>query len=289
MRQIIGHVVLLVLLAGGNTFAQQQTLPTSQPNLVQILIEDVKPGHDADHARTEAGWPAAFEKAKLPYYSLGLVALTGRSQAWFLVPFDSHKAMGDALKRMNDDPVLAPEMARLSRADAEHVTDVRSVVLSARKELSHGEFPDTARQRFWDITIFRVKPGHEADFVSAAKVYGTATARIAPGLKYRVYEVMAGLPSPTYVVFSSVASYDEFDKMQSDGEALMKGMTKEEQDTLQKFSTDALINSETHRFRLDPEMSYVPAEVRAQDPDFWMKKSPAKKPVATTGQKKTPR
>ncbi len=289
MRQITGHVALFVFLAGGHAFAQQQALPTSQPNLVQVIIEEVKPGHEADHARTEAGWPAAFEKAKLPYYSLGLVALTGRSQAWFLVPFDSHKAMGDALKRMNDDPVLAPELARLSRADAEHVTEMRSLVLSARKELSRGEFPDTAKQRFWDVTIFRVKPGHETDFVAAAKMYGTASGRVAPDNRYRVYEVTAGMPSPTYLVFSSVRSFDEFDKMQADGDALMKGMTKEEQDALQKFSSEALVNSETYRFRLDPEMSYVPAEVRAQDPDFWMKKSPAKKPVATTGQKKTRR
>ena len=46
---------------------------------------------------------------------------------------------------------------------------------------------------------------------------------------------------------------------------------------LQKFGADAVINEETYRFRLDPEMSYVPNEVKAQDPGFWIPKKPAPK------------
>ena len=60
-----------------------------------------------------------------------------------------------------------------------------------------------------------------------------------------------------------------------------KGMTKEEQATLQKFSTEGLINVETQRFRLDPNMCYVPKDVRAQDPAFWMPKKPVMKAPST--------
>jgi len=97
-----------------------------------------------------------------------------------------------------------------------------------------------------------------------------------------VYEVTAGMPGPTYLIFSSMVNFGEVDKMMTAGEATMKGATPEEMAALQKFSTDALISAETFRFRLDPEMSYVPKEVRAQDPDFWMpKKQPApKKPTS---------
>src|SRR5206468_5952331 len=76
--------ILAVFLVGGQLLGQG--LPTSQPNMLQIFREEVKVGHEADHSKTEAGWPAAFEKAKFPYFSLGLVALTGTSEAWFLVP-----------------------------------------------------------------------------------------------------------------------------------------------------------------------------------------------------------
>src|SRR5206468_1508122 len=175
--------ILAVFLVGGQLLGQG--LPTSQPNMLQIFREEVKVGHEADHSKTEAGWPAAFEKAKFPYFSLGLVALTGTSEAWFLVPYESNQVMGDALRRQSDDPVLSAELARLSRADAEHITSVRSILASARKDLTRGAFPDPGKQRFWEVTMFRVRPGHEEAFTAAAKAYGAAAGRSAPNTAYR--------------------------------------------------------------------------------------------------------
>jgi hypothetical protein len=264
------------LLAFAST-ALAQSLPTSQPNILQIFREEVKVGHAADHVKVEAGWPAAFEKAQSPYTYIALVAMTGTPEAWFVSPFESHEAMADSLKR-EDEPTLAAELARLQKADAEHITTGRSILAMARKDLSRGAFPETAKQRFYEVTIFRVRPGHSRGFEAAAKAYGAAAGRGAPGTSYRVYEVMAGMPSPTYLVFSSVTSYGAFDKAMADDQATMKAATEEEMGTLQKFLAEGLVNSETIRFRLDPVMSYVPKDVRAQDPAFWMPKpkAPAK-------------
>jgi len=153
----------------------------------------------------------------------------------------------------------------------------------ARKELSYGAYPDTARQRFYDITIFRVRPGHSREFEAAAKAYGAAAKRGAPDTSYRVYEVLAGMPGPTFLVFSSVASFGEFDKDTADQAAVGKAMTEEERNLVEKFSAEGLIETETIRFRLDPTMSYVSKEIRAQDPAFWMPKpavNAAAKPAA---------
>lgn len=270
-RQLL--FIMLLLGIAGSAFAQG--LPTTQPNVLMIIREEVKVGHGADHAKTEAGWPAAFEKAKFPYYYLAYVSLTGQPEAWFVAPFESHAALGDSMKRENDDPVLAAELERLSREDAAHINGTRTLHCAARKDLSYGAFPDIAKQRFWEITIFHMKPGHEASFVAAAKAYGAAAGRAAPGTSYRVYEVVAGIPGPTYVIFSSVGSFGEFDKMTTDGEATMKGLTAEERATLQKFTTEGLVKAETQRFRLDPAMSYVPGTARSQDPGFWTPKKPS--------------
>jgi len=266
-----------LLLAFAST-ALAQSLPTSQPNILQIFREEVKVGHAADHAKIEAGWPAAFEKAQSPYTYIALVAMTGLPEVWFVSPFESHEAMADSFKR-EDEPTLAAELARLQKADAEHITSGRSILATARKDLSRGAFPETAKQRFYEITILRVRPGHERGFEAAAKAYGAAAGRGAPETSFRVYEVMAGMPSPTYLVFSSVTSYGTFDKSMAEGAATMKAATEEEMNALQKFSAEGLINSENIRLRLDPAMSYVPKDVRAQDPAFWMPKvkaAPAK-------------
>ena len=275
MRHITSRILCsLFLVTGLSGIVNAQGLPTSQPGLLQINREEVKFGHEADHVKTEAGWPAAFEKAKDPNFYIALSAMTGSSEVWFISPYDSHRAMADSLKR-NAEPAMAAQLGALTRADAVHVSSARSIIAIGRKDLSRGAFPDTAKQRFYDITIFRVRPGHEDQFAAAAKAFGAAAGRAVPGMSFRVYEVIAGMPSPTYLAISSVTSFGEFDKAQADGEATMKAASAEERAALQKFDTEGAINTETQRFRLDPEMSYVPKETKAQDPAFWMPKKPA--------------
>ena len=182
--------------------------------------------------------------------------------------------------------MLSAELKRLSRADAQFLTNISTLHLMARKELSYGAFPHIAKQRFVEITVFRVRPGHEAQFEAAARAYGAAAKRSAPGVAYRVYEMMAGAVGPAYYIFSSVAGFGEFDKAITDGQALMKGATTAEQDALNKFSTEALISAETQRYRVDPMMSYVPKETRSSDPAFWMPKKPAAPKAAAAGTQK---
>ena len=277
----VGLSVVLVFSAASQALAQTD-LPKSQPNLLQIYREELKLGHAADHEKVEAGWPAAYEKAKSPYYYLAFVSLTGAQEAWFISPFDSHQAIADWMKFERDNAVLAAELARLQRADAEHLNGWRSIQAVARKELSHGDFPDTSKQRFWEISTFRIRPGHEADFAAAAKAFAGAVTRAGADTGFRVYQVIAGMPTPTYFVFSSLTSYGAFDKMMADDETIMKAMTEADQKVFKKFFDEAVISSDTQRFELNPQMSYVSAEIRASDPAFWMPKKPVMKKTTTT-------
>ena len=79
------------------------------------------------------------------------------------------------------------------------------------------------------------------------------------------------MPSPTFLVISSVEDYGAFDKTMADDIAAFLGATPTEAASFQKWS-EAVVSEETHRFRLDPVQSYVPKETRAQDPDFWQPK-----------------
>ncbi len=275
MHNTLHRSLPLLFLISGTGVALAQTLPTTQPNMINITREEVKVGRIADHQKIEAGWPAAYEKAKSPYYYLALVSTTGPTEAWYISAFESNAAIGDSMKREDSDPVLSAELARLQRADAEVVSGVRTMQASARKDLSFGTFPDIAKERFFEITWFRVRPGHEAQFEAAGKAYGASAKRADAKASYRVYEIVAGVPGPTYVIFSSVSSYADFDQMTAEGEKTMKGFTADEGTAMQKFMLEGVLNMETQRFKLDPVQSYVPKEVRAQDPAFWMPKKPA--------------
>jgi len=262
----------LTLLVVGGTALVAQSLPTTQPRIIQIFREQIKTGHDAAHAINERGWPEAFAQAKSPDYYLAMVSMTGRAEVWYVAPWASYDAWGKAMARDQANAELSAQLQRLSMADAEHLDGVDVLEAVAMPDLSHGTFPDLNRARFWEITTFRLRPGAEGQFAEAAKVYGALAGKNAPGLSWRVYRVSAGLPGPTFLIFSSVQSFGEFDKMMAADEAVMKGATPQEMAVLQKFSTESMVSAVTNKYRLDPAMSYVSAETKATDPAFWNKK-----------------
>lgn len=268
LRTMVGTLIVAAL----PLLSVAQELPSSQPNLVHIWRETVKPGRAAEHAAHEAGFPAAFAKAGSPDYYLALTSVTGPNEAWYVTPFKSHAAIAEMFKRESGDPALSAELGRLSRVDAEYLEDVRVIQAVGRPDLSVGTYPDLAKARFFEITVYRIRPGHVEQFEAAAKAWGAAVKRAAPAIAGRVYQVIAGMPNPTFLVFSSVEDYAQFDRLDADVVATWKAVTTVERETIQKFAAEAVIEEETNKFRLDPIQSYVPKETRDKDPAFWLAK-----------------
>ena len=279
MRRVSLGLTLLALVAGSAAPALAQGMPTSQPKFLHIAREEVKMGRTADHAKWEAGWPAAYEKSKSPYTYVAMVSVTGRTEAWYVTPLASQAAFGEMSARDEADSALSAELDRLSRGDAEFVSELSHLQAVARPDLSHGAFPDLATMRFWEIGTFRVKPGHDGEFEAAVKAYGAAAERSAPHASWRTYEVVAGAPDGTYLFFSSVASFGDFDRARQEGEATWKGLTYDERSAMQKLFAEGTVSSSSNRFRLDPVQSFVPMDTRQKDPAFWMPKAAAKAPA----------
>jgi len=275
MTRALALLQAALLSVSSASIAFSQGMPTSQPSLITIVREEVKTGHNAMHSAYEAGWPAAYGKAKSPNYYLAMVSITGPNEAWYTSPYASHAALGESMKRESDDKALSAELARLEKGDADHINSSRRIHAAARPDLSYGTFPDLGLMRFYEITTFRVRPGFEEAFANVAKAYAGAAKRAAPNMSWRTYEVMAGIPGPTFLVFSSVQSFADFDRGMQDGMAIGKAFTPEEQQMMEKFGSSGLINAETQRFRVDPVQSYVDAATKAKDPKFW---SPGGKP-----------
>ena len=81
----LGTIAGLTLLVSAPAFAQ--TGPP--PPLLQIGREEVRPGKGAAHTMNESAWGAAFVKAGSPVTWLGMRAIAGPSEAWFLTGWAS--------------------------------------------------------------------------------------------------------------------------------------------------------------------------------------------------------
>jgi hypothetical protein len=272
-------VLAATVMATPGGLVAQTGLPTTQPAVITIFREFVKPGHNADHERLEVGWPTAYAKAKSPAYYLALTSMTGANEAWYVSTYASWKTLGDQNKADAGNAVLSAELDRLSKTDGEHLTNTSSIHAVGRPDLSHGTFPEIGTQRVFDITWYRVRIGHAVGFEAAAKVVQKAFAKALPQSSYRVYQVAGGVVGPTFLVFSSGPSYEFFDGGMATTRAVDAAYSVEDRAMLQKFSLEGLVNVETQRFAVNGPMSYVPAETIAQDPTFWRPKKPVAKPA----------
>ncbi len=264
-------VPLFVLLVGAGS-ALAQGMPTTQPGRLMIFVEELKVGMDRDHAANEAGWPAAFAKANSPYYYLAFASMTGPGQVWFVQPFQSYAAEAQSMKMVADDPALSAELERLWRADGEYLESAYTIEAIARPDLSYGEFPDLAMVRFYNITTFRIRPGHEQGWEAAAGVYRENFGRAMPDAGYHVYQVVNGMAGSNYLIFGAVNDFAEFDKMMADGNAMWAGMSEEDMAVIQKSITDDVQFYMSNRYQIDAGMSYVSEETKAKDPAFWNKR-----------------
>ena len=273
MRSLVSRIAPVVLMVGSTGTAVAQALPTSQPGVITVIRENVKIGRSAEHARIEAGWPAAFAKAKSPTYYMALTSMTGANEAWFLVPFASRAAEEADMKRNAADPALEAELERLARADGEVLDNLRTMQLRARPDLSMGAFPDLAKARYYEVTWFRVRLGQDQAFEAASKTWMASAKRNAPNTSYRTYVLEAGGLAGTFLVFTSFEAYAELDRMATDGDKIWGGMTPDELAVMEK-AVGGIISIETQRFRVDPTMSYVDQATRDKDPAFWNPKKP---------------
>ena len=269
MRNLPRFIVPMLALALVPAGARAQGMPTSQPGVLTVIVEELKPGMAADHEANESGWPKAFARANYPYNYLAVESITGSPEIWFLLPYQSWTAEGESMKAITDNETLAAEMGKLSRADGQYLAGIRTFQAIARPDLSYGQFPDLALVRFYEVTTFRVRPGHEQGWEAAAKVYRAQVEKAMPGMSYRVYQVTSGMPGGTYLIFGTVNAYGEFDRQMAEGMAMWENVSPQDMATLQQTMANDVQMVVTNRYRVSPTMSYVTAETKARDPAFW--------------------
>src|SRR5512140_659610 len=123
MHKTLSKLVLTSLLVAVASSALAQGVPTTQPKFLHIFREQVKPGRSPAHAKWEAGWPAAYEKAKAPYNYVALASLTGPAEVWYVTTLASQAAYGEMLAAESSNAALTAELERLQKGDGEFLND----------------------------------------------------------------------------------------------------------------------------------------------------------------------
>lgn len=270
---LIGFVSLAIS-AGGRAVAQE---PLPAPKLLQVYREEVKPGKGPAHEKIEIGWPAAFAKANWSTPYLAFTSLTGPSEAWFVTGYDSLAAWEKDTKTQEANKALTAQLDALTEKDGEVLSGGSGLILIHRDDLSYGPNVDISKMRYFRIATFRVRPGHDGDFSSAVKIVKDAYAKAKITLSWAVYQVYAGMPGPTYMVWIPMRSLEEVDAARKFQTALMEAEGEEGQKALNKAASDGYNFVTQNLYAFNPKMSYPPKEWVAKDPEFWAPKPADKK------------
>ncbi len=275
--------VALVFVTASGLLAQTPAAdPSAPPKVLQIIREDVKPGKAPAHQKWEEGWPRAYAKAKWPTSFVAMTSVSGPSEAWFMSGYDTFGAWGKDRESFDKNPIKG-EDDRLSQGDGEFLSGTRSIVAAYREDLSAWAGVKLPTMRYFRVITYRVRPGHDSDFVDAAKTLKGGYEKASVKLPWAVYQIVSGLPTPTYLVFLPMKSFDEIDGAMANSKSIQEAMGEETQKKMSKLASDGYLSIESNIYALDPKMSYPSKEWIAGDPEFWTPKSApaaAKKPAA---------
>jgi len=276
MKRISLYSTLLVSLVTVPLCAAESPGPNPPPKVLQIYREEVKVGKGPAHVKFEKGFVAAMAKAKWPTHYLAMTTVTGPTEAWFLTGYPSFAAWEKDRADTDRNSVLTADLDRLVEKDGELLTNGRSLVAVLRDDLSAGSPVDVAKMRYFRIITFRVRPGHDNDFVDSVKIVKSAYEKAKVDLPWAVYQISGGMPGPTFMILLPMKSMSEIDASIARAGTIREAEGPENEKALAKLASDGYATVETNVFAFSPAMSYPSKEFVARDPEFWTPKPEAK-------------
>jgi hypothetical protein len=269
----------IAILAGAalsTAVAQNQPSAMGPPKVLTIMREFVKPGKGGSmHDRTESAFVQAFTRAKWQTYYLGMNSLSGKLRSIFFVGYDSFGAWQKEQMDEQKNATLAAALDRAFVADGDLLDSIEGSVFTYNEEYSLHPQPATAATRYFDISVYRVKPGHYKDWDEAMKMVIEAYQKAVPDAHWACYEVAYGAPDSTYLFITGRKSASEIDQGMAHNKDFVDAMGQDGMKRLHEIEREAVESSESNRFIWNPKMSYVSNDWIKADPDFWKPKESA--------------
>lgn len=270
LRSLSSHFPKLALLVAPALLAQSG--PHPPPPVLYIVREEVKPGKGAAHEASEAAWTQAMIKGKSTNYYLGMEAMTGPSEAWFLMGYGSFGKWGGAQNEFDGNPGLKKEIAKIAEQDGDLVSGVRTFLATWRKDLSFGPGVEIGKMRYMRVRTFRVKQGQNKPFEEGLKVALDGYAKSKYPYSFATYEVAAGQPSPTFVVLRPMKSLGDMDLADAADKAFLEAVGEDGRKALSKVFGDSVQFVENQIFSFNPKLTFAGPDTIASDPAFWAPK-----------------
>ena len=286
MKRNIGLWLVVNLLAVSAVSVVAQDYSTAPPKVLLVQREFLKPGiSGAPHMKMESAFVAAMTAAKWPTHYLGMDSMSGPSRALFLVGYDSFAAWEKDNLATQKNPTLSAALDRAGVADGQLLTSYDASVFAYREDMSLRANGNTAQARYFEISRFKVRQGHDKEWEELVKMYMGGYGKTDQ--HWATYQSVYGMDNGgVYLVFNAMRSLAEVDSGFGDSKKFEAQLGEKGMKKLAELTASCVEDVQTNLFSFNPKMSYVSETWTKTDPAFWKPKAaaPAAKPEAKPAQ-----
>ncbi|HYL62066.1 MAG TPA: hypothetical protein VE077_05540 [Candidatus Methylomirabilis sp.] len=278
-------VAVLWTISGPLAGAQSQQAapsPAAAPEVLVLVHQQFQFGKEGARQKIEAAISRACDQIDVPNLWIDLQSITGEPESLSFDPMDSFAQVDDAFAAWGQIYASHPELARMQEQIRAMETGERTIIAVRRDDVSYqpGSI-DLSKARFMRVLEVRVRPGHEDQFVAAFKTLRAAYASINADLPWVVYQINAGMQTPTFLAFVPMRELKQNDDLLTWRPLLHEAEGETGTNEMQQIASDSYIATESNLYAISPETSHVSKEFAAGDPEFWTPRSAASvKPTA---------
>ena len=277
MRKLASFLLVTLFTFAGLALAaaQEATETVPPPKVLSVFREFLKPGKGGSpHEKAESAFVQAFARAKWPTHYLTVNSLTGRPRALFLTRYDSFEAWEKDSQAVAKNAALSAALDRAAVADGDLLSDADASVLIYNEEQSLRAAVDIAHMRYFEIYLYRVKPGHRQEWDELVKLVKGAYEKI-PDVHWATYQAAYGQEGTTFVIFIPLKSTIEIDKGFEHDKQFAANLGEDGLKRLNELEGACVEFTQRNLFQFSPKMSYPPDEWVKADPDYWKPKAEA--------------
>lgn len=281
-RAILAAAAVLSFVAP--TLAQER--PAGGPPLVLVVgREEIKPGMMATHDKVAASFQEIARKANAQNYWIGVKPVTGDDNAiLYFEAYDSFAAYESARNTFDQavaaSTTLKAQLERVGMQGDVH-NNQRTAIYRLRADLSYKPrtMEEVARARYVTVTAVRTKMGRIADYADWVKELNAAREKAGADVHSTVYQSVSGASAGTFLILNahrSLKEWDEFGaRMTEMNKAIEAALGGEEVVKRRRVAySEAVVDSFSTLFAMEPRLSRPSDEFAAYDAAFW-KPAPA--------------
>jgi hypothetical protein len=270
-------VSFLLLANTGSAPAQSDepsSVGTEPPKLLLLVYRQIRFDKESERVKLETAMKHACDRATVPNSWIDLESVTGMTETLSFDPFESFEQIEKAGVAWSQMFAGRSEIARLQVEIKAVVASERTVIAARRDDLGYRvNRINLAQTRAMRLLEVRLNPGHEDDFVDAFKALSAAYEKMNSDTPWVVYQVNAGMASPSFLVFVPMVALRQNDNLLERRKALREAEGEEGARRMQQIAREAYASTESNIYVVSPEMSHVAKEFAAEDPEFWLQRT----------------